>query len=43
MGPPMGWWPCYFVCLFFILVYFYDTHQVRVWLPNEVGGLAVLF
>jgi hypothetical protein len=31
------------IVFYFILVYFYNTHQVLVWLPNEVGGLAVLF
>jgi hypothetical protein len=27
---------------YFILVYFYNTHQVLVGLPRGVGGLAIL-
>jgi hypothetical protein len=28
---------------YFILVYFYNTHQVLVGLPQGVDGLAILF
>jgi len=31
----------YVIC--FILVYFYDTHQVPVGLPKGDDGLAILF
>jgi hypothetical protein len=30
------------ILLYFILVYFYNTHQVLVGLPQGVGGLAIL-
>jgi hypothetical protein len=35
----------FFVCIsfHFISVYFYNTHQVLVGLPQGVGGLAILF
>jgi hypothetical protein len=33
----------YFILLHFILVYFQNTHQVLVGLPQEVDGLAILF
>jgi hypothetical protein len=28
---------------YFILVYFYNTHEVIVGLPQGIGGLAILF
>jgi len=45
---PRGWWPCYFISFYFllfwfILVYFHNTHQVLIGLPQGVGGLAILF
>jgi hypothetical protein len=33
----------YFILNNFIFVYFYNTHQVLVGLPQLVGGLAILF
>jgi hypothetical protein len=30
------------VSFYFIIVYFYNTHQVLVVLPQVVGGLAIL-
>ena len=29
--------------LYFILVYFHNTHQVLLGLPQGVGGLAILY
>jgi uncharacterized membrane protein len=44
---PKGWWPYFFIllclisyCIYFILVYFYNTYEVLVGLPQGVGGLA---
>jgi hypothetical protein len=31
------------IVFYFILVHFYNTHQVLVWVPQWVGGLAILF
>jgi hypothetical protein len=33
----------YFMTYFIILAYSHNTHQVLVGLPQEVGGLAMLF
>jgi hypothetical protein len=33
---------CFYLFLF-IIVYFYNTHQVLVGLPQGVGGLAIFF
>jgi hypothetical protein len=43
MAAPRGWWPCYFVLYYIILVHFHNMHQVLVGLPHLVGGLAILF
>jgi hypothetical protein len=40
-APPTGWWPWYFIFVYF--VYVHNTHQVLVGLPQAVGGLAILF
>jgi hypothetical protein len=42
-SPPRGWWPCYFILFYFILICFYNTHQVLGGLLQGVGGLASLF
>jgi hypothetical protein len=43
-APPRGWWPCYFILFCTVIfVYFYNTHQVLVGLPQGDGGLAISF
>jgi hypothetical protein len=32
-----------FILYEFILIYFYNTHQVLIGLPKGVGGLVLLF
>jgi hypothetical protein len=33
---------CLAILFYFILVYFYNAHQVLMGLPQGVGGLAIL-